>query len=57
MLKMFWGYTEVYVLHKIICGPHEENCSPERNKTHSPCHVTVPMIYTKDVNCKYVDDK
>ena len=54
---MFWGYTEVYVLHKIICGPHEENSSPERKKTHSPCHVTVPMIYTKHVNCKYVDDK
>ena len=53
---MFWGYTEVYVLHKIICGPHEENSSPERKKTHSPCHVTVPMIYTKHVNCKYVDD-
>ena len=42
---MFWGYTEVYVLHKIICGPHEENSSPERKKPHSPCYVTEPMIY------------
>ena len=21
--KMFWGYTEVYVLHKMTFGPHE----------------------------------
>ena len=55
--KMFGGYTEVYVLQKIICAPHEENSSPERKKNPPPCHINVPMIYTKHVNCNCVDDK
>ena len=54
---MFGGYTEVYVLQKIICAPHEENSSPERKKNPPPYHINVTMIYTKHVNCKCVDDK
>ena len=54
---MFKEYTEVYVLQKTICAPHEENSSQERQKNPLPCHTNVPIIYTKHINCKCVHDK
>ena len=46
---MFEEYTEVYVLQKTICAPHEENSSQERQKKSSTMHTNVPMIYTKHI--------
>ena len=54
---MFGEYTEVYVLQKIMCAPYEENSSPERKKNPPPCYTSVPMIYTKHINCKCIHDK
>ena len=50
-------YTEVYVVQKTICAPHEENSSTEKQKNPPPCHTNVPMIYTKHINCKCIHDK
>ena len=55
---MFVGYTEVYVLQKIICAPHEEKflTTEERKISH---HATSMYPWYKPTmsNCNCVDDK
>ena len=44
--KIFGGYTEVYVLQKIICAPHEEKfLTTEEEKFPTMPHQCIHDIY------------
>ena len=50
--KCFCSYTEVSVLKKGFLNCINNIPYHRGTKTHSPCHVTSPIMYTKDLYCQ-----